>query len=1129
MEVKRGGKIPKVLEERLLITPEDRVLLKAIEQMSPRDTGNIYITPTIFQSPVPTLNQIAMKMSGFDESAYDPKKPSSFKHESKKLEVAKQKISSQLKKIADVWHIPDPKYLPTANGLFGEEEALISAVVNQHKLRWDDTLSDYRVPKIHVFSAEMGTGTLFTNNDAFLGEKIVRQSMGLNEMLSSYVIQGGLMPEFIQMFGKAKNQRALLTGLDKSGKNGDNGKEEELRKINQILDLGGFKLSERAHKNLEQNVINTLSSTEEAARSVAHEVAPLFANIPEEIPIHYQWSYNDYANMSETLDTLLPKLRKLHQEMKNATKKLPEWRGKLEGLKSELSENLIKKLIGERVYSHVSTRKEKFGEGEFPERGEDYRKIMDSFFRTRGKTDTKMLKSLHDKVKKRYEEVSGRKIDDKRKEEEFDSLFYDTTRKAHEDLTTFNKLKDFYESSQDRFVANSKKIDSLEDKIHDAERFENSLMAEFSEGPAWFTKKIAISPTEAKAFYMVTKQINEDFYKTLFSEVGKINGKSHKFFLHTDDIINIEIPDPQYSLEGREADPNRPIGTTILSMPRTNAQKSNEPVLNTFSELLSFHESEISEGVKKGKVKPRLKKEHNKRDFAFPDIALTSWGADGYNMQEKMTVDQTTVQGEYSRAPIITAYIKLPTRHDTQKLGTLMVKGNKGTWPAKRIVKGGNTTGPVFYIQHPDQSNESIFVDDDYLKGIGKKYGERYSQLESDLKKFELEGKAKESEKTKAEINSLLDEVRPEIYRVFLQNDMHLGSFSMPGRVSNIDGIRASQLVALQTNGFNNIKYSIMTEALHGELGYRDYDSKRESATNDFLMVSNDVPGFMKRLSILEHRMREKGASDGEILEATQIYAKEFEEGQPKFKPEDQKATFMEVLYAPNAELMENKIPLFIGAGNHWMGSHRGNAEDEANVVASMFDRKYQEQNLLRRGQSASGQGFTYEMIDLPGANGVIKGVATHKMWHGRSEISMISAQATGTREGAVYYFAGDRHHYGAIAERGKMGILDVGKQTTIAYRKMIGKSASVRGAIVGGYGGRGELLLSTRSYLDPVIDIVSGWDYKMGILSRAKSLIEEGIKDDSIYREMKMMNYQLEKNKDKFNRLEKKLNLIVH
>lgn len=58
MNIEEERKIPKVLEERILINEEDRALLKTIEELSPRDTGNLYVTPTIFQSVVPTLKQI---------------------------------------------------------------------------------------------------------------------------------------------------------------------------------------------------------------------------------------------------------------------------------------------------------------------------------------------------------------------------------------------------------------------------------------------------------------------------------------------------------------------------------------------------------------------------------------------------------------------------------------------------------------------------------------------------------------------------------------------------------------------------------------------------------------------------------------------------------------------------------------------------------------------------------------------------------------------------------------------------------------------------------------------------------------------------------------------------------------
>ena len=47
MSEKESGIIPKILEERLLITPEDRILLKVASELSPHDNGKLLITSSI--------------------------------------------------------------------------------------------------------------------------------------------------------------------------------------------------------------------------------------------------------------------------------------------------------------------------------------------------------------------------------------------------------------------------------------------------------------------------------------------------------------------------------------------------------------------------------------------------------------------------------------------------------------------------------------------------------------------------------------------------------------------------------------------------------------------------------------------------------------------------------------------------------------------------------------------------------------------------------------------------------------------------------------------------------------------------------------------------------------------------
>jgi hypothetical protein len=176
-------------------------------------------------------------------------------------------------------------------------------------------------------------------------------------------------------------------------------------------------------------------------------------------------------------------------------------------------------------------------------------------------------------------------------------------------------------------------------------------------------------------------------------------------------------------------------------------------------------------------------------------------------------------------------------------------------------------------------------------------------------------------------------------------------------------------------------------------------------------------------------------------------------------------------------------------------------------------------------GQGAAGQSFSYDYFKLPSLDGKgINAVFPHRMWHGATEVDQISNQAVRTRSDAVYYITADKHHPGSIAEKGKMAVLDAGKQSTIPYAKMIGKAASINGTIVMGYGMNRELILSTRYFANPVIEKISGWDYKAGILSRARSLIIEAANDDSVLREARKINFLKSKSDKKLGNLEARL-----
>jgi hypothetical protein len=1089
MREKQRGKIPKVLEQRLLIDDDDRVLLKTIEELSPRDTGRFMLAPSVFEDYIPTLYKI-----------------------SQTLGQPKEKVWERMNKIAKIWELPNAEDLPTNEGFFDKEDALVNALVNQHKLRWDEKFGDYRVPKMHMFSAEMGTGTLYTNNDAFKGEQLIRQSLGFDEVMTSYHMQGGIMPEMIQMFGKLKNKRAIMTGMNKTGKEYDpeelNLIKTEMTKLNEALERDK-PLDEKLIKKVEEHIINTIDSPEEAAESAAYELVPLLQDLDEKTPIHLYFSYNDDSNKSEIEDQHIAILRNLHGRMAKATRDLPKFKSQLEEIVQEQKHISIEADISNTFYSYLMELKDNLEEEEsFFEKGKGFKKYISDFFNKESEDYKKLKNSTYENLKNKLEKEPVN----------FDYIFDMNIDSYLMNNTTFKKVSDRKLSLENKKYKLESKAKDLNDKINESKGFQNSLLVEQMEGHSWFTKKIAIKPTQAKALETIKKDIYKDLYnEILIPKIKELTGKDLNIKLHTDDIITVEVPDPQYIIENNN-DPERPIGTLMTSFPRTNAQRSNEPLKESFVELIGFHEGEISEAIKKGKIRPEQLKDFNKRNFAFSDIYFTGYGADGYKHQKKFSIDPDTEIGKYAGDDHIADYIKLPTRHDTSKLGELMVKGNKGTWQGKRMAKNGNTTGPVLYIEYPDQSTEQIFWDDDYLARVGHEYGDKFDKINESIKSYEekLSKARKEStqrkykeqiEKLEEKKQEILSEIKPKINRVFLENDIHLEAYSTPGRTSLIDGLLSSQLVALQSYGFSGIDYAIMTEAMNGEQAWRSYDSSREG-------FGVDAITHMNNMNTLEAKLKEEKVTKAQIDEMRKLAQEEYLHSIPGFKPEGQKAQFSSTLVPINREMMDNGVLLYCGAGNHWMASGGGKSEDEANVMQTLLGDKYKEQGLLVRGQSSSGQSFGFDSVTLPGD---IKAALTHKMWHGATEISQIAKQLVRIRDPAVYVYTADRHHPGSIAEKGKMGVLDVGKQPTIVYRKMIGKSASIRGTMVAGYDPSGNNgMLATRYFTDEVIEGVSGWNYKKPLLIKARSLIEEGTKDNSIFREQKKIDYALEKQKRK-------------
>jgi len=655
-------------------------------------------------------------------------------------------------------------------------------------LRFDEEIQDYRVPRVHFYSSELGVGQLYTNNKAFNGERIFRKAMGYNDIMNSYHLQGGVMPELIFMFGKQKNQRALLTGLNQAGAELD---IDEITYLEMLVESIQEKpLTEKQELHIREHFARTLDSMEEAAKSSAHELAPLLTDIPTYVPIHIYYSYNDDSNLSEIEDHLISKMRKIHQKMKEASDRLP-------ALRDNLSDLLHKKGSINTYIQIVRYLVQSFGIAKKSYASEQFQKKIHNFMLNDDDTYTESFNIIINEARTWYFDNI---IND---ETAFSNMVYAHVHQLLSKKHTIHTLRLEVIKNTENFQKVVAKFTQLEAKVNELEQFELAYETEQRSGHSWFTKVIAIKPTEAKLNEMIKKELYRNLYEEIMlPELVAITGKKHNILVHTDREITVFVPDPVCLLGENKYPSNKLYGTIITAVPRTNRQRSNEPLLESTYELQKKHESAIATRLKIQKRKPRTIEEFSKRESCFSDVVWTSYGADGFRLQPKLIVAPTMVEGEYEHSTDIVYYLKTPTRHDTKKMGDAMKRGNKGTWAAKRVDKGGPTTGQAMQIRHADGSNEWFFFDDDFYEKIVDNYGRQFDALEH---KLSVTKSQKEYKKHSTRLANLYNNIRVEFKYMLLANDIHLGSYTMPGRPSNIDMVKASTEVAMQSLGYDAI------------------------------------------------------------------------------------------------------------------------------------------------------------------------------------------------------------------------------------------------------------------------------------------------------------------------------------
>lgn len=1056
-------RIPKILEQRLLIKKNHRRLLKTIEALSPSDTGNLYV-PGVNSFRPPRVDQIA-----------------------EKLNLTEKTIRKQINEIKDIWSLPDQ--LPTANGNLTNDEALISALTNQHKLRWDPQIKDYRVPELHMFNSELGTGTIYTRNKSFEGEMIVRDALGLDEMLNSYNVQGGILPPVMSMYGALKAESASLVGLNKTGKTVD---PEEVEKLKNYFDAALAELDneelfseidDKTLFNLEHSVANTIDSQEEAARSVPHELAPQYQNIPSHVPIHWFFSFNDDYNMRERGDVLIAKMRFVRESAKRAKFKLPILKEELSARKNRIAQTFLNESIGNYVMENFKDeieagmfdiKDEETGETidqKIPSGKKFRHHIRDAYFTE--KDEAKLRKKLLKPFKSNYGKV-----------ENFDRLFQNAVERYafSSSVSGLESVNERMRVDQHKKAENEERIPNIEDTVSEYTRYLEALKAEEGEGHAWFTKKVAMTPTETKAQRMIAKASYKALYTNIvIPELEKIVGHSLNIKLHTDPEISVFVPEPGKMLGMNAYSDDLLNGTIIASYPRINRQDSNIPTLNSYARLQAKHAANVANRVKSRAERPKTINEFDKNNsLGWSDVAWTSWGAEGFLVQPKLVIAPTRMKGEY-RGPTETVhFLKTPTRHDTGKLSEMAHKGNRGTNEIKRLEKGGGTTGSTYQIKHPDRSVEWTFSDDAFFEKIAEEYGVQYTIFKSKLDRARSESAI---QKWGLKLETLKEKIaeEAELNNIFLANDYHLGNANLAGRPNNIDMIRGSVIPALQAIGFENISAYMGTEFCNGGQAWKSYnamfegehDNQQSELENEWLLSQGLRTHFKKE------------GFEGEQLEAKinahmSDYSSELKYVRPSFRIDDQIEMYRNIVQPVTKELLENDTKVFLGSGNHFGSTVRG-TQDEATRLEQLYDIKYSKTGQLMK-VPANGNGFTIRPVRLPGdilSGEKYEGVPAlfaHKMQSGNTEIGQLSKQGVGIRDDLQLIYTSDRHHPGMGAERGKYFVLDTGEATVVDFVQNIGKSSSVRGTVTSGYSPHGNQLFSARFFLDDVVDTIIGW-----------------------------------------------------
>lgn len=1024
--------------------------------------------------------------------------------------------------IEDTFNLPEGES-DLVTGEFSELEARARRLVRQYRQRREPDGTLREADKTYLLMGPLGTASRLTDPDVFKGLNVVIGAYGFDNTLvgmvgedvvpevgaywsittqDKQVLMGKIPPEIQDVLEQRQgllDEVATVQGETKSGK-----KDHFRGRFNLEELLQDDRLSDADRAFISHEVEGTINTVEVALEVAAYQLAPLVSALPPDADVVFRWGVKDFYNLRERMRWFVETQAKI-SAMELKVEEIPKVENQLDDKRRAYAQHEMNVGLGEFIVGRLEGRYKKGRELV----GKEFRAYVKDKVLNQ---DLKGYRQMIDNLRGSYSAARGVQRLDGALEDDFSHALDEAVRRYTRDIvTTDEKVEERLATSRSKRRSSKKSMAVLEDKLGELQELTDRIEREKEMGMAWFTKQYALQPTDAKAMNLIVKKFYSDAYdmfvERLEDLVGrKLNARILKrvqacFELGGNDSINPHLSvftaasdEDDLAAEAMESGMAQlhaveydgdGIPFAFVSAP--NFTRSNEPVHGDCAALQGIHEEAVARQVQFG-IKPE-----EFTGVAGAKVVFSAYGAGGWEIQPKMPVMETTINGEYRRTPNEVWFIKGNPMHDMDKLQRAQKHGNKGSWDVKRYSKGGLHPGALFFTFHADGRRVPLLFGSKGLASIGKDVYDRKVALEQ-----RIAGAKSESakEKARSELEALYASVRVQPELALDVGDGHWGSSNWPGRPNNRDTTLGGTIALLDAYG--KPAASIHSEMPHGIMKIRSwaYSSLEEAGARP---TAADLPQLSAALFT---EMKKGNISEEQLLYLSELYSQELAHWQPVEIPSRQLDMLKKDWVPVVEEMMRSGTRVTYISGNHWNTSV--NSSDEAHEMVRLHDQVFRDLGLLHYQDGGFGNSQTTGVVYLPGTSE--KAFVAHKMWHGRTETAKLAAQAKGIRLDGRYVTTDDRHHPGVAFSAGKICLLSPGNQTWNPYVPTIGKTGSSRGAAGLLYDAEPEKdVLGCVFAIDNVTDAIVGWDDRADALRYVHQVqdryAEERAKSDLVLR----------------------------